>query len=50
MCFVAQQLKMSIDTPATVLRSLQQRGFIAVSGKGLRIVDLGALKKLLEPV
>ncbi len=46
--FVAEQLKMSIDTLATALLGLKQRGFIATSGKGLRIIDPTGMERLSE--
>jgi CRP/FNR family transcriptional regulator len=44
--FVAEALKMSVDSLARALADLERRGVIAPSGSGLRIVDPGALEKL----
>ena len=44
--FVAEQLQLSIDTLTTVLLSLQRRGLVDVSAKGLRILDVAGLETL----
>jgi CRP/FNR family transcriptional regulator, anaerobic regulatory protein len=46
--FVAEQLQMSIDTLATALLELKQRGLIATSDKGLRILDSNGMEALSE--
>jgi len=45
---VAEQLHMSVDTFADVLRELKTRGLLADAGESLRISDIGALEKFAD--
>ena len=48
--YVAEQLRVSIDTLAMVLLSLRRSGFVDVSDSGLRILDVAALETLAGSV